>query len=158
MVVLFYKIHVHYEKLAQQLKLDERDRTFIKDRVTPKVLIPISGVSKAVDQSVPYAKCISDDITAISIVFTEEQEKKIREKWYKWYPDIELKIIYSPYRTIFSPLKNYINNVEKETKGAPITILLRQFIVKKWWHTLLHNQTAIFLRFFLIVNYPPLKW
>jgi amino acid transporter len=152
MVVLFYKIHAHYEKLAQQLKLDERDRTAKKEIVAPKVIIPISGVSKVVDQSVQYAKSISDDITAITIVFTEEEEQKIREKWLKWYPEIELKVIYSPYRTILSPLLDYINEVEKETKGAPVTILMPQFIVKKWWHTLLHNQTAIVLRFFLILK------
>ncbi|HZG59911.1 MAG TPA: APC family permease [Anoxybacillus sp.] len=152
MVVLFYKIHAHYEKLAQQLKLDESDRTVKKEIVAPKVIIPISGVSKVVAQSVQYAKSISDDITAITIVFTEEEEQKIREKWLKWYPEIELKVIYSPYRTILSPLLDYINEVEKEAKGAPVTILMPQFIVKKWWHTLLHNQTAIVLRFFLILK------
>jgi amino acid transporter len=151
-VVLFNKIHAHYETLAQQLKLDKSDRTETKEIVTPKVIIPISGISKVVDQSVQYAKSISDDITAITIVFAEEEEQKIRDKWYKLYPDIELKIIYSPYRTILSPLLDYINKVEKETKGATITILMPQFIVKKWWHTLLHNQTAIFLRFFLILK------
>ncbi|QBK25373.1 APC family permease [Ureibacillus thermophilus] len=152
MVVLFYKIHAHYEKLAQQLKLDESDRTIKKELVAPKVIIPISGVSKIVAQSVQYAKSISDDITAITIVFTEEEEHKIREKWLKWYPEIELKVIYSPYRTILSPLLDYINEVEKETKGAPVTILMPQFIVKKWWHALLHNQTATILRFFLILK------
>ncbi|KZM54295.1 hypothetical protein P9246_08595 [Aeribacillus pallidus] len=151
-VVLFNKIHAHYETLAQQLKLDKSDRTETKEIVTPKVIIPISGISKVVDQSVQYTKSISDDITAITIVFAEEEEQKIRDKWYKLYPDIELKIIYSPYRTILSPLLDYINKVEKETKGATITILMPQFIVKKWWHTLLHNQTAIFLRFFLILK------
>ncbi|TVZ87688.1 amino acid/polyamine/organocation transporter (APC superfamily) [Aeribacillus composti] len=151
-VVLFNKIHAHYETLAQQLKLDKSDRTETKEIVSPKVIIPISGISKVVDQSVQYAKSISDDITAITIVFAEEEEQKIRDKWYKLYPDIELKIIYSPYRTILSPLLDYINKVEKETKGATITILMPQFIVKKWWHTLLHNQTAIFLRFFLILK------
>jgi amino acid transporter len=152
MVVLFYKIRAHYDKLAQQLKLDESDRTIKEELVAPKVIIPISGVSKVVAQSVQYAKSISDDITAITIVFTEEEEQKIREKWLKWYPEIELKVIYSPYRTILSPLLDYINEVEKEAKGAPVTILMPQFIVKKWWHTLLHNQTAIVLRFFLILK------
>ncbi|KYD21879.1 hypothetical protein [Parageobacillus toebii] len=27
-----------------------------------------------------------------------------------------------------------------------------QFIVKKWWHAFLHNQTAIILRFFFIMK------
>jgi hypothetical protein len=149
---MFYKIRDHYEKLGEQLKLDEQAWRNREKIVKPKVIIPISGVSKVVAQSVQYARSISNDITAISIIFHEEEEQKLREKWEKFYPDIELKVIYSPYRTILSPLLDYINDVEKETKGSPITILMPQFIVKKWWHTLLHNQTAIILRFFLIIK------
>jgi hypothetical protein len=152
MVVMFYKIRAHYENVGKQLKLDESEWAAKQERVAPKVIIPISGVSKVVAQSVQYARSISDDITAISIVFHEEEEQKLREKWQKWYPEIELKVIYSPYRTILTPLLDYINEIEKEIKGSPITILMPQFIVKKWWHALLHNQTAIVLRFFLILK------
>nr|WP_240432099.1 hypothetical protein [[Bacillus] caldolyticus] len=63
-----------------------------------------------------------------------------------------MKVIYSPYRTILSPLLEYITKAEKEADRAPVTVLLPQFIVKKWWHTFLHNQTAIILRFFLIMK------
>ncbi|MBB5325985.1 amino acid transporter [Anoxybacillus tepidamans] len=152
LVVMFYKIRAHYEKLGEQLKLDEQEWKRREQIVKPKVIIPISGVSKVVAQSVQYARSISDNITAISIIFHEDEEQRLRAKWEKFYPDIELKIIYSPYRTILSPMLDYINEVEKETKGAPVTILMPQFIVKKWWHTLLHNQTAIVLRFFLILK------
>jgi len=101
---------------------------------------------------VQYARSISNDIKAISVIFYEEEEQKLREKWEKFYPDIPLQVIYSPYRTILSPILDYINEVEKQANGSPITILMPQFIVKKWWHTLLHNQTAIILRFFLIMK------
>ncbi|GGJ78900.1 amino acid transporter [Anoxybacillus voinovskiensis] len=152
LVVLFYKIRAHYDKLGEQLRLDEQEWKRREKIVEPKVIIPISGVSKVVAQSIQYARSISHDITAISIIFHEDEERKLREKWEKFYPDIELKVIYSPYRTILSPMLDYINEIEKQTKGAPITILMPQFIVKKWWHTLLHNQTAIVLRFFLILK------
>ncbi|GMB08935.1 amino acid/polyamine/organocation transporter (APC superfamily) [Thermolongibacillus altinsuensis] len=152
LVIMFYKVRHHYEKLGQQLKLDEKEWREREKIVKPKVIIPISGVSKVVAQSVQYARSISNDITAISIIFHEEEEQKLRAKWEKFYPDIELKVIYSPYRTILSPLLDYINDVEKETKGSPITVLMPQFIVKKWWHALLHNQTAIVLRFFLTIK------
>ncbi|OKO91541.1 Amino acid permease [Geobacillus proteiniphilus] len=111
-----------------------------------------SGVSKVVAQSVQYARSISDDITALSIIFDEKDEQKLRQKWEKFYPDIPLKVIYSPYRAILSPLLEYITKAEKEADRAPVTVLLPQFIVKKWWHTFLHNQTAIILRFFLIMK------
>jgi len=30
--------------------------------------------------------------------------------------------------------------------NAVVTIVLPEFIVKKWWHNLLHNQTALTLK------------
>jgi amino acid transporter len=152
LVWMFYRIHDHYEKLGEQLKLDEQEWTRREKMLKPKVIIPISGVSKLVAQSVQYARSISNDITAISVIFHEEEEQKLRAKWEKFYPDIPLQVIYSPYRTILWPILDYINEVEKQANGSPVTILMLQFIVKKWWHTLLHNQTAIILRFFLIMK------
>ncbi|KJE32254.1 amino acid transporters domain protein [Geobacillus kaustophilus] len=151
-VWMFSRIHEHYKKLGEQLRLDEREWQQREKMLKPKVIIPISGVSKVVAQSVQYARSISDDITALSIIFNEKDEQKLRQKWEKFYPDIPLKVIYSPYRTILSPLLEYITKAEKEADRAPVTVLLPQFIVKKWWHTFLHNQTAIILRFFLIMK------
>ncbi|MGJ3205623.1 APC family permease [Geobacillus thermoleovorans] len=151
-VWMFIRIHEHYKKLGEQLRLDEREWQQRGKLLKPKVIIPISGVSKVVAQSVQYARSISDDITALSIIFDEKDEQKLRQKWEKFYPDIPLEVIYSPYRTILSPLLEYITKAEKEADRAPVTVLLPQFIVKKWWHTFLHNQTAIILRFFLIMK------
>lgn len=151
-VWMFIRIHEHYKKLGKQLRLDEREWQRPQKIWKPKVIIPISGVSKVVDQSVQYARSISDDITALSIIFDEKDEQKLRQKWETFYPDIPLTIIYSPYRTILSPLLEYITRTEKEADRAPVTVLLPQFVVKKWWHTFLHNQTAIILRFVLIMK------
>lgn len=149
-VRLFQKINKHYTSLGKQLKLVTTATT-----TAPKaslVIIPISGVSKTVDHSIAYAKTISKDITAFSIVYDAEGEKEIREKFQKWYPDTELKIMYSQYRTIIGPTLEYIKQLEKENPDKFITVLVPQFICKKWWHQLLHNQTAIFMRFFMILR------
>ncbi len=130
-VWMFSRIHEHYKKLGEQLRLDEREWQQREKMLKPKVIIPISGVSKVVAQSVQYARSISDDITALSIIFDEKDEQKLRQKWEKFYPDIPLKVIYSPYRTILSPLLEYITKAEKEADRAPVTVLLPQFIVKK---------------------------
>jgi amino acid transporter len=147
LVCVFKKIREHYIKLGKQLILDQRMET-----VPPstRVIIPISGISKTVDQSISYAKCISKDITAFSVVFNKEQEQTIRATWEKWYPDIKLDVVYSPYRTILQPLLDYLNKQENHKEGTFVTILMPQFITKKWWHVLLHNQTAVYLRFYLI--------
>lgn len=147
LVCVFKKIKEHYVKLGKQLKLDKKLDTFAPPT---HVIVPISGISKTVDQSIAYAKCISTDITAFSVVFSREQEQEVRDKWITWYPEIKIEVVYSPYRTILHPLLDYLNKPENHPTGTFITILMPQFITKKWWHLLLHNQTAVYLRFYLI--------
>lgn len=147
LVCVYKKINEHYINLGEQLQLDKRLETGLPPT---RVIIPISGISKTVDHSIVYAKAIATDITAFTVVFNREQEQILREHWEKWYPEIKLDVIYSPYRTILEPLLSYLNKPENHPKGTFITILMPQFITKKWWHVLLHNQTAVFLRFYLI--------
>lgn len=40
--------------------------------------------------------------------------------------------------------------VEAKEPSSHIQIVIPQFIQKKWWHNLLHNQTALLLRLWLI--------
>lgn len=147
LVFVFKNIREHYVTLGKQLKLETKLDIFSPPT---HVIIPISGISKTVDQSIAYAKCISSDITVFSVVFNPTQEQELREKWEKWYPDIKLEVVYSPFRTILHPLLDYLNKPENHPVGTFVTILMPQFITKKWWHILLHNQTAAYLRFYLI--------
>ncbi|WP_147533087.1 APC family permease [Bacillus marasmi] len=147
LVWVFNNIKEHYIKLGNQLALHQRLETEIPPT---RVIVPISGISKTVDQSIVYAKSIATDITAFSVVFSQEQEQIVREHWKKWYPEIKLDVVYSPYRTILDPLLEYLEKPENHPQGTFITILMPQFITRKWWHVLLHNQTAVFLRFYLI--------
>lgn len=148
-VWLFYRIRSHYNAIAEVLRQDlcEPPAT----RVT-KVIIPISGISKVVAQSVAYAKAISSDIVAVTVEMDDEHAGRLREKWTRWSPDVPLVILRSPYRTLLTPLLKYIDNLEKNDPGIIITVLIPQFIVKKWWHTLLHNQTALILRTILMMR------
>ncbi|GAB7387093.1 hypothetical protein BSNK01_09290 [Bacillaceae bacterium] len=104
-----------------------------------------------VAQSISYAKGISDDIRVVTVDFDDEHAAKMREKWEQWNVNVPLIILRSPYRTLISPLLKYIDTLEKEKEEDEfITVLIPQFIVKKWWHALLHNQTALLLKAVLI--------
>ncbi len=150
-IIVFYKIHKHYQQVGRQLRVDDSEET-MKNAIhaAAKVIIPISSVSKVVIDSVRYARSISDDITAITIVFNEEEEQRIRTSWDRFYPEVELKVVYSHYRTILHPLLDYISEIENTTPSTSITVVMPQFVVKKTWHTLLHNQTGIVIRFALL--------
>ncbi|MFV9511546.1 APC family permease [Tepidibacillus sp. LV47] len=146
-VLIFYRIKDHYNDVSNELRLEQPIQI---SEMTSKVIIPISGVSKVVAQSVSYAKSISDDVVAVTVAFDDEQASRMREKWNSRIPNVPLVILRSPYRTLIPPLMKYIDNLEKSSENMFITILIPQFIVRKWWHTLLHNQTAVVLRTVLL--------
>ena len=43
-------------------------------------------------------------------------------------------------------LLDYIDRMEKEHPDDYITVVLPEFVVKHWWHHLLHNQSALTLK------------
>ena len=55
----------------------------------------------------------------------------------------------SPYRSVVGPLLQYIEQVDQEFKdddGALVTVVLPEIVPSKWWHHLLHNNTALLVK------------
>lgn len=53
----------------------------------------------------------------------------------------------APYRNVNEKLLAYVEEKHKHLKKHEvITIVMPQFIIHKWWHQTLHNQTSILLR------------
>ena len=59
---------------------------------------------------------------------------------------IPLIVLHSPYRSVVEPLMDYIDGIRERYQDGVITVVLPEFVPQKWWHHLLHNQTAVFLK------------
>ena len=145
LVFLTYKIHEHYLSVANQLSL-EYCITEEKEYKHHSVIIPISGVQQAVINATKYGKALSDDVVAIYVCIDPVETEKIRAKWDKHCMGIPLHILDSPFRSIIEPLVDYIDAVRTRYQEGVITIVLPEFVPSKWWHHLLHNQTALFIK------------
>ena len=135
--------HRHYEQYTEELKLDGRSR-FIPLHHT--VVVPVSGVHKAVSHALLYASAISDDIRAVHVSIDDEQTARLRQAWDEWDTGIELVILRSPYRSVMRPLVNYVERVRKTDPGELVTLVLPEIVPHRWWEHLLHNKTALFIR------------
>jgi amino acid transporter len=147
--LILTRIHRHYESVARCLSLD----TFGPPARmhNPRVIIPIGGVHRGVLKALAFARTLSPDVTAVYVETSEEEGKKIRERWARWGDGVRLEVIKSPFRSIASPLIRYLNQLgEQRQPGDVITVVLPQFIPGKWWENLLHNQTAWPLRLALL--------
>jgi hypothetical protein len=115
--------------------------------------VPIAGVNRVVANTLGYAKRMSPDVLAFYVATDNTALEKINNKWELWNPEVELVVVKSPFRTLLSPMLQYIDNIEKTSHPDDyITILIPEFETKKWWHRLLHNQTGFLLRTVLIMR------
>ena len=61
-----------------------------------------------------------------------------------------LEIIESPYRSYVRPLLAYIDAIDKQRGDDTLVVLLPELVSTKWWHQLLHNQSALRLKALLL--------
>ncbi|MGI1657350.1 MAG: APC family permease [Desulfitobacterium sp.] len=151
MIYMFRQIHKHYEEIAEQLRVSTalNDLT-VRGNV---IIIPVAGITRVVEHSLNYAKSLSaDQIIAVHISFDKEEEKKFEEKWEKWDTGVRLVTLFSLHRSIVQPLTKFIDAVERKALEGnyQVTVLIPEFIPKKGWHNILHNQSSLLIRTVLL--------
>ncbi|CAM2877432.1 APC family permease [Paenibacillus sediminis] len=150
-ILMFFRINRHYCNIADQLRINiEQDKPVIKGST---IVVPVAGITRVVMHSLSYAKSLTDNVVAVYVGFDDESIERMEKKWEEWNPGVRLITLRSSYRSVIRPLMKFIETVEWKTSETDhITILIPQFITKHWWHYLLHNQTSILLRAFLITQ------
>ncbi|AFQ44851.1 amino acid/polyamine/organocation transporter, APC superfamily [Desulfosporosinus meridiei DSM 13257] len=150
-IYLFHSIHRHYEKIADQLRISPHEPAIpIEGNV---IIVPVAGITRVVEKSLNYAKSLSaQQIIAVYVSFDREDEKKLEQKWDKWQTGVRLVTLHSQYRSIIQPLFKFMDTVEHKAKefNYQVTVIIPQFIPKKGWHNILHNQSSLLIRAFLL--------
>lgn len=143
LVLHFRVIRRHYDAVAEQLSL--RGWT-PQERRHHTVLVPISGIHRAVVEALQYAKTLSSDVRAVYVDVDPRATEELRREWGRWGQGIPLVVLESPYRSLLEPLLEYIEQVDRERADDFVTILLPEFLPARWWHHLLHNQRALLIK------------
>ncbi|MFC4306571.1 APC family permease [Cohnella boryungensis] len=150
-IFLFIRIRKHYEAVGEQLRLATCEPALpIEGNI---VLVPVSGITHVVEHSLNYAQSLAaDQIIAVYVPFEREEEQRFQEKWRDWKPDIRLVTLHSPYRSIIQPLTRFIDSIQRKASESnyQVTVIIPQFIPKKGWHNILHNQTSFMIRTHLL--------
>jgi amino acid transporter len=150
-IFVFHRIRKHYEAVGDQLRLTTCEPAVpIEGNV---IILPVAGITHVVENSLNYAKSLSaEQIIAVYVPFEREDEAMFEEKWKKWQPDVRLVTLHSPYRSIIQPLAKFIDTVQRKASESNyvVTVVIPQFIPKKGWHNILHNQSSILIRAHLL--------
>ena len=150
-IFIFHKINRHYEDVGNQLRVHHEEQFVpIEGNV---IIVPVAGITHVVENSLNYAKSLGvNQVIAVYVSFEKEAEKKFEEKWKNWQPDVRLVTLHSTYRSIIQPLTKFVDTIEHKAKESnyQVTVVIPQFITKKGWHNILHNQSSLLIRSFLL--------
>ncbi|GLC90532.1 APC family permease [Lysinibacillus piscis] len=151
-ILIFHRIKQHYQAVGEQLRLEKRELPVIEGNL---FIIPVAGMTKVVENSLHYVKSLHvEKVVAFYVAFDQVEAKAFEEKWAKWQPDVRLVTYYSPYRSITQPLMKFIDKVEHQydKSGYQVTVVIPQFLPKKGWHHMLHNQSSLLIRAALLFH------
>jgi amino acid transporter len=142
-VTIFKATRRHYDHVASQLTLRGYKP---QPRVHNTVLIPISGIQRAVVEALRYAETLSNDVRAVYVDVDSAATEQLRREWATWGGKVTLVVLPSPYRSVMEPLLEYIEQTENKQPNDYVTVILPEFVPARWWQHLLHNQRALLIK------------
>lgn len=145
LILMFQGIRSHYKAVAEQIALDRRgSRPPLPRRNV--VIIPISGLNRAVVRAVDFARSRPGEIRAVFVDIDPEESAKVKIQWAQWGGGVNLIALPSPYRSVLGSLLGYIEEVLEKDHDTWVTVVIPEILPARWWQNILHNQRALMLK------------
>ena len=145
LIAVMWGISRHYREVGDALTLDRTDLPLPRLAV-PHVVVPIARLDRSALAALAFARSISLDVTALHVTDDAVAGEHMRRRWAAREDGIPLVIIESPYRSLIPPLLAYLDERERQDPDRAITVVLAEFVPRRFWDYLLHNQTALRLK------------
>ncbi len=149
LLFIFHHIHQHYQTADQELLSSIDDELIQSAHVThqAKVIVPVSKVHKGTLAALDFARCLSDDVTAIAIDTQTEKTQQLKATWAALNIPEKLVVLASPYQSVTLPLLRRIQRMDTcQPERGLTTIVVPKVLPRKWWHLMLHNHRLFLLR------------
>jgi amino acid transporter len=156
-MILFVSVRRHYRAVAHQIAttapLD------VAGLQPPVVLLPIRGWTVVTRKALRFALSISPDVYALHVADDEKMMAELEDTWEEraQAPALaaglaapKLIVAYSPYRKLFAPLKEAVSDLQGCHPGRELAVIVPELVTTRWYHVLLHNQTATVIKAYLL--------
>jgi hypothetical protein len=145
-VALLLTIHRHYTTVAGELSLAGYEGPPELHHV---VLVLVGDLHRGVVTALQYARTLAGPGVTVRAVYVETdpaRARRLEEKWGQWGLGIPLVVLTSPYRSLLRPFIDYLEELQSRSDHEMVTIVLPEFLPRRWWQHVLHNQTALLLK------------
>jgi len=148
LVLMFRLVFRHYADVATQLRLPAEHTPTVA--LTNTVLLLVPGLHRGILPALEYARSLSPDCRALHIQVDAERTVALKARWEEWAGEVPLVLLNSPYRSMVSPMMQYLDAVQVERRNHLITVIVPEYVPTKWWHTLLHGNSGLILKIALL--------
>jgi hypothetical protein len=142
-VLVFLTVRRHYSDVAGQLSLEEYGGPPPVENV---VLVLVGDLHRGVTAALRYAQALSPAARAVYVELDPDRTRRLEERWGKWGLGVPLVVLSSPYRSLLSPVLEYVDHLLAVRPHHVVTVVIPEFIPARWWQHLLHNQTALLIK------------
>jgi len=110
-------------------------------------VVLVSNVHNATARSLRYARSLrANELQCVHVAVDDKEAETVVREWQEWHLGVPLEVLPSPYRQIAGPIHARIRQILDAQPRTFVTIVIPEFVVRKRWHNLMHNQTALTLK------------
>jgi amino acid transporter len=123
-------------------------RSLIPERI--EALVFVGAVHDATIRAINFAQTLNAHETRAIFLATEPEETpQFLEAWAERGIGIPLEVVEAPFRDLGPPLLEEVRRATADP-GTVAAVVMPEFLVTRWWHRILHNNRALFLKRMLL--------
>lgn len=148
LVFLMLMVRRHYNKVRDDLVIPDDGRQLIVDKPLKNyIILPIQSVNKSFVKALNYAISLNGTIEIYHISTDKAKTDRLRRQYEQLNVRFPLIVEEAPYRNVNEMLLAHIDRRQHQLQEHQmLTVVLPQFVITKWWHNVLHNQTSLRLK------------
>jgi amino acid transporter len=111
------------------------------------VVLLVGGVHNGTLAGLRYARSLgADELHCLYVSIDDQKTQKTIKEWDYKVRSIQLEVLSSEYRQLTRPVFDFVRDILNAHPKTFVTIVIPEFLVKKRWHNILHNKTALLLK------------
>ncbi len=138
-VGVFYSIHKRYQNISRQLVVKVGEPVAHHDHLA---LILVPRVHRGILAALEYAQNMKGDCRAIHIIVNEKTVPTVRRDWERFGQGVPLVVLSSPYRSLITPVMDYVDELRAENPNRMITVIVAEAVATKTMHKMLQENVA----------------
>ena len=149
LILVFRGIKRHYDRIGQVLAITPEEVR--PEPIVHTVVVLVGRVHKGVIRALEYARSLRPDhLAAVYVSFEDDDDDGLQRQWEDFHIDVPLEVVRSPYRELVDAVERHLDELDDRWSNDTITVLIPEFVVDRWFANVLHNQSALALKWALL--------